>query len=567
MNSINRSNQTRASSLPPDLLVTHQTKTKLKHVATASVATTPRINRVKPVVQPQPLAVERLFLGEERGQSEAWWRQSEASLGVDQLLLGSDNKSILTGNETLHGYKIHPKTVLANEYKIAFDDYREASDSFCDDSNEDSDDSYEDDHRPRRSHHHWQNRYDFVSSQLVYNSHFNILWRLPYMSLTCGGGAFLVIVIILSFMFGLPILIIESSIGQLTRSGPVRAMERVCSLAQGLGIAMSVLAFLTTVYYSVLTAWALKLLVTSANVPLLWKSCSKVWNDNDTCVPSGQSSLRLKNKFQEHQLFGVVPAINLQNYFEDSTIEQYFYKRFLDQDHSSWESFMTIRGEIAACLFVVWLGTYFCIWKRRKTSQWSRQLQMIILYAFLVLPFVMFTMENSGLQSLTHLLYPKSEDFKNVTVWCCGLGYVCNLFGLGFGVPMELAASNTFNYRNLIKDGIIVVIISIIMTVFVCVIVMLHSHIIASNKGIAVNDLGYTIEAVFLIFMDGFSDSTLAQFYLIMFFSIFSIIGFSTILFQLDLVISAIQDNFWASLNKYLKSREVLAGNQTMHLN
>ena len=128
---------------------------------------------------------------------------------------------------------------------------------------------------------------------------------------------------------------------------------------------------------------------------------------------------------------------------------------------------------------------------------------------------------------------------------------------------MELAASNTFNYKNLIRDSIIVVITSIILTVFVCVIVMLHSNVIATNKGIDVNDLGYTIEAVFLIFMDGFSDSPLAQFYLTLFFSIFSMIGFSTILFQLDLVISAIQDNFWASLNKYLKSREVLAGIKT----
>ena len=36
---------------------------------------------------------------------------------------------------------------------------------------------------------------------------------------------------------------------QVTRSGPVRAMERVCSLAQGLGVAMSTLSFLTTTYY------------------------------------------------------------------------------------------------------------------------------------------------------------------------------------------------------------------------------------------------------------------------------------------------------------------------------
>ena len=79
-------------------------------------------------------------------------------------------------------------------------EWREASDSLCDDSedrgndddnddddddtpgdNDDSDDSLEDDHRPRRSHHHWEGEYDFMASQLVYNAHFTLLWRLPYM--------------------------------------------------------------------------------------------------------------------------------------------------------------------------------------------------------------------------------------------------------------------------------------------------------------------------------------------------------------------------------------------------
>ena len=52
------------------------------------------------------------------------------------------------------------------------------------------------------------------------------------------------------------------------QSGPVRAMERLCSLSHGVGISMSVLSFITTIYYSVFTAWSLKLLVSAANVPL-----------------------------------------------------------------------------------------------------------------------------------------------------------------------------------------------------------------------------------------------------------------------------------------------------------
>ena len=36
-------------------------------------------------------------------------------------------------------------------------------------------------------------------------------------------------------------------------------------------------------------------------------------------------------------------------------------------------------------------------------------------------------------------------------------------------------------------------------------------------------------------------------------------VGLATQVFQIDLIISAIHDNFWPKLNKYLKSREILS--------
>ena len=77
---------------------------------------------------------------------------------------------------------------------------------------------------------------------------------------------------------------------------------------------------------------------------------------------------------------------------------------------------------------------------------------------------------------------------------------------------------------------------------------------------ISVADLGYTVEAVFLVMLDGLSSGPLPQLGLVLFFGLLFTVGLATLLFQLDLVISAIQDNFWGVLNKYLKSREVLAG-------
>ena len=514
-----------------------------------SLSTTPR---VLPLVQAPP-TVERL-----RKNRPDWSKKSEPSIGYFEL----DNKSELTDVMTLTGYKVHQQTNLVDQYRIAFNEYREASDSLGDESDDELDDSdgWEDEYRPRRSHHHWQGRWDFITAILTYNCNWAVLWRLPYMILTLGGGTFLLLVVLQSLVFGLPILLLESSIGQLTRSGPVRAMERMCTVSQGLGIAMSLLTLLTSVYHTVILAWALKLGVSSANVPLLWIKCDQIWNDNTTCVENtrlGQGQER--QRLQTNQLTGIVPALNLQNYYEDSPAEQYFYKRLLDSDYSQAASFLNIRGEIAACLFVIWLWTYFCIWKRRKTSQISRQLIMATLYLFMLFPLVKFCLDQGDFQLTRQYLTPRLSDLGNVGLWISSLGFVCNLYGLGFGVPMELAASNSFTNRNLILDVIIIILVSLFLVTFVGFTVIVGASTIANTKNIDISDLGYNVETVFMVFLHSFSDLPFAQLHLLLFFSIFLMVGLSTVFFQLDLVISALQDNFWKCLNKYFKSREVLS--------
>ena len=96
------------------------------------------------------------------------------------------------------------------------------------------------------------------------------------------------------------------------------------------------LLVLTTPYCSLLTSWALKLVVTSAAVPLggwgsryisdipdrqcsVWSSCDAAWTDNTTCHTPGHAPVT-RTRFQASQPVGVVPALNLHNYFEDSPV-------------------------------------------------------------------------------------------------------------------------------------------------------------------------------------------------------------------------------------------------------
>ena len=57
---------------------------------------------------------------------------------------------------------------------------------------------------------------------------------------------------------------------------------------------------------------------------------------------------------------------------------------------------------------------------------------------------------------------------------------------LGFGIPMELAASNTFNYRHLVRDVVVVIMVGAALTLTVGVMVTLHAGHIAAAKHISV---------------------------------------------------------------------------------
>ena len=89
-----------------------------------------------------------------------------------------------------------------------------------------------------------------------------------------------------------------------------------------------------------------------------------------------------------------------------------------------------------------------------------------------------------------------------------------------------------------------------------------------------VEDLEYGVETVFIVYLhlltqlpmpqvlqtcDGLLTTFPYKVFLISFFCLFLLVGLATQFFQIDLIISAIHDNFWTKLNKYLKSREILS--------
>jgi len=105
------------------------------------------------------------------------------------------------------------------------------------------------------------------------------IWRFPRIVAQQGGGAFIVAWIIFLFLWSIPLLVIEISIGKKTRLGVIGSFSQI--LGKNLAWMGTFVAFVTTAimfYYSVVTGWCLKYFFATLFQDLIGKSSESFWS-------------------------------------------------------------------------------------------------------------------------------------------------------------------------------------------------------------------------------------------------------------------------------------------------
>lgn len=104
------------------------------------------------------------------------------------------------------------------------------------------------------------------------------IWRFPYIVGTNGGGAFLLVYIIICIVIGIPLLMSEILIGRRAKSDSVASFKK---LAPGKkwyisGIIAVVASFLILSFYSVVAGWSLEYIVKSIGNDFAGKSPDEI---------------------------------------------------------------------------------------------------------------------------------------------------------------------------------------------------------------------------------------------------------------------------------------------------
>jgi NSS family neurotransmitter:Na+ symporter len=96
------------------------------------------------------------------------------------------------------------------------------------------------------------------------------VWRFPYVCYDNGGGAFLIPFFAAIFTAGIPLMILELSVGHWARSSPPEAFKKIGKKWEWAGWWTTLIPFAVATYYVVIMAWCFSYMIYSIN--LRWGS-------------------------------------------------------------------------------------------------------------------------------------------------------------------------------------------------------------------------------------------------------------------------------------------------------
>jgi NSS family neurotransmitter:Na+ symporter len=114
----------------------------------------------------------------------------------------------------------------------------------------------------------WNSRFAFIMAAVGSAVGLGNVWRFPYVCYDNGGGAFLIPFFVAIFTAGIPLLILEFSVGHWARGTPPKAFKKVGEKWEWAGWLAVLIPFIVAIYYVVIMAWCFSYMIYS--IDLRW---------------------------------------------------------------------------------------------------------------------------------------------------------------------------------------------------------------------------------------------------------------------------------------------------------
>ncbi|KAL7372818.1 hypothetical protein ABVT39_022802 [Epinephelus coioides] len=260
----------------------------------------------------------------------------------------------------------------------------------------------------------WNSKIEYFLAQVGFSVGLGNVWRFPYLCHQNGGGAFLLLYVLLMLVVGIPLFFLELAAGQAIRQGSIGVWKYISPRLAGIGYSSCVVCFFVALYYNVILAWSLFYLGNSFQSPLPWEQCPEQGN------------------------------VTVKECEKSSPTSYFWYRKALDITDSIDET-GSFNTYIVCCLLAAWTIVCLGMFKGIKTSvkvmYFSSIFPYVVLFCFLVRGLLL----DGALEGITHMFYPKLEIWGDIQVWRQAATQVFFALGLGFG---SIIAYSSYNPKN-----------------------------------------------------------------------------------------------------------------------
>ncbi|XP_043525212.1 sodium- and chloride-dependent GABA transporter 1-like [Frieseomelitta varia] len=297
----------------------------------------------------------------------------------------------------------------------------------------------------------WSSKIEFILSVVGLAIGLGNLWRFPYLCYKNGGGAFMVPYFIALALAGVPMFLMELSLGQMMTIGGL-GVFKIAPIFKGIGYATCVLSCWTNIYYIIILAWALFYFLVSLRIDVPWRTCGNSWNTR-YCLTSSERLEALCWPEDEDTICSTSIG-NLSHTLLRDPVKEFWERRTL-QISGGIESIGSIRWELAGTLAVVWIMCYFCIWKGVKWTGKVVYFTSLFPYALLAVLLVRGLTLPGAMEGLKYYATPNLSKLSDPEVWIDAVTQIFFSYALGLGALVALGSYNKFN-NNVYKDALIV---------------------------------------------------------------------------------------------------------------
>ncbi|XP_063766446.1 solute carrier family 6 member 11a [Eleginops maclovinus] len=281
----------------------------------------------------------------------------------------------------------------------------------------------------------WGSKKEFILSVAGAIIGLGNVWRFPYLCYKNGGGAFFIPYILFLVACGIPLFILEVSLGQYTSQGGIMCWRKVCPLLEGIGYASQMIIFYGCISYIVILAWAFLYLFASFTDELPWATCNNTWN-TDSCLVLNNYNITAN----------WTSPVNAS-----SSILEFWHRRVLNIS-TGIDALGNIQQDLALYLLLAWALCYFCVWKGVRSTGKATYFTATFPFVMLVVLLIRGMTLPGALHGIKYYLYPNPMRLFDPQVWMDAGTQVFYSYAICLGCLTTLGSYNKYN-NNCYRDS------------------------------------------------------------------------------------------------------------------